>query len=205
MLRKTQYGRVKKMNVSKGKENFSQRNNILDPHNSCNTTAMVMATSYMPVLWEKFINSGEYKKFLCYDQPEDRFRASMVEQGLDPVNHTELMIGYNFFMGGRYDYFDTRVDIKDLLSDLERGFPVVISGTFPGYPVVMEKPYGHIVVLVGFEDGHWIIDDPYGDTLNNWHGSGNDIKLSHRQFIDWMKPVGDDGVKWAHRFQIKEL
>jgi hypothetical protein len=44
----------------------------------------------------------------------------------------------------------------------------------------------------------YIIDDPYGNTLNDWKGSGNDIRLDAETFYNWMKPEKDHGVKWGH-------
>jgi hypothetical protein len=46
-----------------------------------------------------------------------------------------------------------------------------------------------------------IIDDPYGDTMNNWKGGGNDIKIPWDLFVKWMKPVGEPSIFWAHRFK----
>jgi hypothetical protein len=48
-----------------------------------------------------------------------------------------------------------------------------------------------------------IIDDPYGDTMNNWQGSGNDVKVPIDLFVNWMKPPKDPAVFWAHRFNWK--
>jgi hypothetical protein len=46
-----------------------------------------------------------------------------------------------------------------------------------------------------------IWDDPYGNTLNDWHGSGNDVRASYRRFVEWIKPTGNTQVKWAHLFK----
>jgi hypothetical protein len=44
----------------------------------------------------------------------------------------------------------------------------------------------------------FIIDDPYGNTLNDWKGSGNDIKLNAETFFSWLKPERERGIKWGH-------
>ena len=198
-------------NISNGKINFSQRNNKVRPLSSCNTTSLTMGTSYIPSLWEKFINSLNYKKYPHFEQPEDRLQQYLLDCGLEPTNHYDLMNGYNKFMGEEIDIFSTRVSFKELIDDLLSGRPWVGSGTFPGYPVLEKKPLGHIVCVVGmtYENDPYkpieiIIDDPYGNTMNNWKGSGNDIKISRDLFTQWMKPLNDPDIFWAHRFKEKK-
>jgi hypothetical protein len=87
---------------------------------------------------------------------------------------------------------------------------VVISGTFPGFPTVNTKHLGHIVCLVDTEwenKADWIghpdfvlWDDPYGNTIADWKGTGNDVKLEYQKFIEWIKPVNDPSLKWRHFF-----
>jgi hypothetical protein len=88
------------------------------------------------------------------------------------------------------------------------GRPWVGSGTFPGFPKEEKKPLGHIVCVVGmvyetdpYSPTAMIIDDPYGDTMNNWQGFGNDIKIPFDLFINWMKPLKDPDKFWAHIFR----
>lgn len=97
--------------------------------------------------------------------------------------------------------------------------PIILSGSFP-------KSNGarlnHIVVCTGFamkeEDYNKAvnsvkikgvipndikiekikIDDPYGNTLLDWNGSGNDIWLSWNYVVKNIKPLNSDTIKWAH-------
>jgi hypothetical protein len=112
-------------------------------------------------------------------------------------------------MGRKVTDFSTCRKISDILAELLAGRPVVISGTFPGYPTKKPKPLGHIVCLVGAEwpGDDWIgppdsimWDDPYGNTLCDWEGSGNDVKVDFKTFVNWIKPVGDPSIKWGHFF-----
>lgn len=189
------------INISKGKLNFSQRNNERDPLNTCNVTSMVMALDYLGFNFP----SGKYK------QPEDNLHLFMTERKLRPYMHFELSQAVNQWMGKNITSFSTTRPIQFLFDQLKDGRPVVLSGTFPGYPKKMSSPLGHIVVLVGaeWEEGSYcpksvIIDDPYGNTLNNWQGSGNDIHLSWNQFIDWFKDCGSQNTKWGHFFKKPE-
>lgn len=199
---------MKTINVSEGKENFSQRNNEVNPFSSCNTTSLTMGTSYIPELWELFINSPIYKKYERFSQPEDRLQQYMLDNKLEPQNHYDLMRAYNQFIGREADFFSTAVPFRELVDELLAGRPWVGSGTFPGHPTVKKAPLGHIVCVVGinYEDDPYfpiemIVDDPYGNTMNDWQGSGNDVLIPWDLFVKWMKPCGDPNVFWAHRFR----
>jgi hypothetical protein len=196
-------------NVSRKKENFAQRNNEVNPLISCNTTSMTMATSYIPELWEMFLNSPINEKYKKFSQPEDRLHTYIRDRGLNPENHYDLMKGYNEFMGKEIDHFSTCVPFRFLIDELLAGRPWVGSGTFPGFPIPAKQPLGHIVCVVGmvyesdpYKPAEMIIDDPYGNTINNWQGSGNDIKIPWDLFVNWMKPVKDAEIFWAHRFNV---
>jgi hypothetical protein len=208
---------MKIIDVSDGKVNFSQRNNKVRPFSSCNTTSMTMGTSYVKNLWDLFINSPVFLKYKQLEQPEDRLQQALLDWGLDPTNHYDLMKGYNKFMGKEIDFFSTAVSFGCLVDDLISGKPWVGSGTFPGYPNLninkktgKPEPLGHIVCVVGlsFEDSPYkpinmIVDDPYGNTMGNWGGSGNNVYIPWDLFVKWMKPVGDPVLFWAHRFNDK--
>jgi hypothetical protein len=198
-------------NVSAEKINYSQRNNEVNPLVSCNTTSLTMATFYIPALWERFITSPSFLQYKQFPQPEDRLQQFMLDQKLDPTNHYDLVKGYNLFIGGGVDYFSVSVSFRELIDELLSGRPWVGSGTFPGFPNPVKTPLGHIVCVVGmnYEDDPYspvemIVDDPYGNTMNNWQGSGNDIKIPWDLFAKWMKPLDDPkGLRfWAHRFKV---
>jgi len=193
-------------NVSTNKVNYSQRNNKVNPNKSCNTTSMVMAASYIPSIWQKFTSSELYKKYSKkFDQPEDCLQQYMLDAGLRPTYHEELLKAFNQFVGEKVTKFSMTVPLEKLIEEIKAGRPVVISGDFPKSN---GKTLGHIVCLVGciFNEGNstdipdfWIIDDPYGNTLGDWEGSGNDIRLPHDYFMKYIKEKGQ-GKKWAHTF-----
>jgi hypothetical protein len=196
----------RRINLSKGKVSFSQRNNALDPLTSCNVTSMVMGLSYLG--WK--FPEGKYK------QPEDNLRAFFKEEGKNPENHAELSEYTNRWLGKAAASFSTRRLVSEIVHEIENGRPVILSGNFPGFPTPRNKPLGHIVCLVGCEwqpanagnpvasPDFFIIDDPYGNTLNDWKGSGNDVRLSAEIFYSWMKPEKDRGIKWGHFLKAPE-
>jgi hypothetical protein len=198
---------MNKVNVSKGQVNFSQRNNEVRPLESCNTTSYTMAMSYIPELWEMFKDSPVNKKYAKrFPQEEDRLQQFLLDIELDPTVHADLLKGVTHFMGRPVSTFSTALRRTEMIGELLKGKPVVLSGTFPGFPRAMDKPYGHIVVLVGAQfrnidkPEYMIIDDPYGDTLQNWNGSGDDIAIPWDLFVQWFKPVGNPDIFWAHTF-----
>ena len=188
------------INVSAGKLNYSQRNNERDPLLTCNVTSMVMSLDYLGYDFPK----GKYA------QPEDNLHHYMTEKMLRPWIHADLSQATNEWMGKKVTTFSTNRSVVSILDELRNDRPVVMSGDFPGVPTKRATPLGHIVVLVGaiwpekdFEKNpaSVIIDDPYGNTLNDWKGSGNDIVLTWGMFVNWFKPVGADTVKWGHFFR----
>ena len=54
--------------------------------------------------------------------------------------------------------------------------------------------------MIGYGEEGVTIIDPYGDTLNDWKGSGRRVILSWERFHQWIKPCGAMDRKWAHRF-----
>jgi hypothetical protein len=167
-----------------------------------------MATSYIDGLWSMFINSPNFLKYKCFEQPEDRLQQALLDWGLEPTNHYQLMEGYNRFIGAEIDSFSLSAPFHDLIDLLLEGIPWVGSGTFPGFPKEEKKPLGHIVCVVGmiyetdpYSPAAMIIDDPYGDTMNNWQGSGNDVKIPIDLFVNWMKPLKNPDKFWAHIFK----
>jgi hypothetical protein len=194
----------RRINVSKGKLNFSQRNNKIMPFSTCQVTSMVMGLSYIG--WE--FPKGKY------EQPEDNLKAYFMEQEKNPEIHDDLAEYTNRWLGKIAVSFSTKRMMSQIVNEIVEGRPVVMSGQFPGFPTRRIKPLGHIVCLVGCEwqpanaknpvanPDFFIIDDPYGDTLNDWKGSGNDIRLDAGTFFNWMKPEKDQGVKWGHFLKL---
>jgi hypothetical protein len=190
----------RRINVSNGKANFSQRNNKIMPLETCNVTSMVMGLSYIG--W----NFPEGK----YEQPEDNLKAYFMEQGKNSEIHADLAEYTNRWLGKAAVSFSTKRTLPQIINEITEGRPVIMSGQFPGFPTLRARPLGHVICLVGCEwqpanaenpvanPDFFIIDDPYGNTLNDWKGSGNDIRLDAGTFYSWMKPEKDQGVKWGH-------
>lgn len=131
--------------------------------------------------------------------------------------HKILSYAFNLWVGvSDATRFIENANIKSLLyqSFVIDKMPLVLSGHFP-------KSNGtrlhHIVTCTGIaiEKDKFIkpklgilpenieiakikIDDPYGNTLNDWQGSGNDIWLTWDYVVKNLKPVNNEEIKWAH-------
>jgi hypothetical protein len=196
----------RRINVSKGQMNFSQRNNKIMPLVTCQVTSMVMGLSYIG--WK--FPEGKY------EQPEDNLKAYFMEQGKNPEIHADLAEYTNRWLGKVAVSFSTKRMMPQIVNEVVKGRPVVMSGQFPGFPTRRTQPLGHVVCLVGCKwqpanaenpvasPDFFIIDDPYGDTLNDWKGSGNDIRLDAETFYNWMKPERDKGIKWGHFLKLPD-
>ena len=103
---------------------YSQRNNEIDHLISCNVTDMIQALDILCYLFP----NGEHK------QPEDNLRAFLKRKGINPENHYDLSKGVNIWMERAVTHFHTTISVKELKYNIDEGRPVVLSGTFPGYP-----------------------------------------------------------------------
>ena len=195
----------------------------------CNVTSICMALDYAGYkfpsgeysqpednlakhIMESKLVDEEYKK--RYPAMYKSFKDD--EAGCYTPNevHKLLEIGTNEWIGSKIDTFSDSTDIRNIINDIAiRQMPVVLSGSF-----LQTKPNGtkavfhHIVCLTGVAftkeyDGkimpkYYVIDDPWGYTHNYYLGkSGNDVYLTDEQFMAWMKPINNNKIKFAHRFE----
>ena len=196
------------------KENYTQRNNEVKPHESCNVTSIIMALDYMG--YEKQFPKGRFR------QPEDNLR-DFIENDPDcicayenyiksnswaknipaPQIHDILSTCTNLWMKMTVTRFRSYMHIPDIINEIKNGRPVVINGVFqrPG-----RLPLDHFVILVGYNDKTQEVcyDDPYGKTYSwDTNQSGNDCWCSWESFIRDIKEPGNSIAKYAHTFYPK--
>jgi hypothetical protein len=182
-----------KLIIDRNTPYFSRRDNELDPAVSCQCTAMVQALS---ILGYQFPEGSR-------SRPEDNLRSFIKGRGCDPEIHATLSKMTNLWMGRTVTHFSTDVLVADIFYNIDAGLPVVLSGSFPGFPTVRKTPPGRIVTLAGYDNGGVVIMDPYGNTLDDWKGSGRQVVLSMEQFTAWFKPCNNARAKRAHLFVSK--
>ena len=185
------------MNVSDGKENYSQRNNKyiwnrnirrIASFSMCNVTSMCMMLDYNGVK----LPTGEYKqpednlaKFIMTSKKvDDRYKKEYgglyrdYEEGtIDcyvPIEvHDLLAYGTNLWLrnngvNNAEVKFNAQLPVKELQNIVRvKKQAVVVSGRIP-QAGSKTKVFNHIVTLVGLNDiGEVIFDDPYGFVDDN--------------------------------------
>ena len=195
-------------NYSRGIPYHSQRNNQVVPFASCNTTSAIMALkqAHIPII--EFEDEQPEDSLSRILETEEAWRKmkQLAPWSYDkwgkPIYrpqevHVCLEWGINLYVGESVDTFCSNLVLQDLVSNLDLGFGIVLSGVFP----VESGELHHMVSLAGYveEEGslsHYIIDDPYG----NWHTAytdhrGNDVRLTRDQFVEIFDR---HGKYWAH-------
>jgi len=131
----------------------SQLDNWYNPTGSCNVTSLAMCMQYLNI--PRRDNIGQY---------EDELYEYALYRGLsrhDPYDLAKIVRDY----GGK-DTFRENATIEEAKAWLAGGNPAVIHGYFTAF--------GHIIVLVGYNDRGFIVHDPYGE----WFSTGYRTDLS---------------------------
>lgn len=154
----------------------SQLDNENNPTGSCNVTSLAMC-----LFKEGIIGNGD-------GQLEDQLYVYMERNGLSRHNpHDLAIVARDFNVVDDFTEFGT---IERCQDHLAAGKPCIIHGWF--------SRFGHIIVLVGYdEDGFWV-HDPYGE----WHPTGYDTSVSgaylHYSYNLIKRLCIPDGQFWVH-------
>ena len=212
-------------------DNYSQRNNqyfrrngesVANCHTTCNVTAMVEG---LHLSGYKF-PQGQFEQpednlmdFIINDPVIDQrykqiYPAMYNDYKTGKPNcywpnevHALLCEGTNRWMGTNCVRFLDNLKIWDYLkqnfTESTVSLPIVVSGCFPKSN---GSSLNHIVLITGVEiiddevtKVKW--DDPYGNTLKDFVGSGNDVWVSRKFAEANLKPLGSKNIKWAHVFK----
>lgn len=120
----------------------SQTDNANNPGGSCNVTSMSMALRFFSI---KQRRSGI--------QFEDELYEYMTNNGLSRHSPQDLkIVAEEYGLTDRFIPNASKQEIKDWLVS---GRPVVVHGYFTAF--------GHICVIVGFDEKGWILHDPWGE------------------------------------------
>ncbi|WP_245785687.1 C39 family peptidase [Alkalimonas amylolytica] len=167
---------------------FSQLDNQHRPHASCSLTSLAMITSYFDITAtsaSSTVSDQLYQRFgLLQTVPalQQGFNTLAIEAG-SPMRAHSLEQG----------------TLTQLRAELAAGRPVIVHGWFT-------QP-GHIVVVTGFEDGHYIVHDPYGQwNLEKWGRydstvSGKNIRYPQAAFEHAINDNGTGDDLWLHLFR----
>ena len=162
----------------------SQLDNAFNPTGSCNVTSIAMCLEYFGVKPRKSKEAGYYKA----EQLEDELYRYMERQGLSRHSPQDLARVVRDY--GKKDDFTVWGTFERCRDHIAAGNPCVIHGYFTSF--------GHIIVLVGYNDKGFIVHDPYGE----WFSSGYRTDLSgeflHYSYDLIQRTCIPDGQFWVH-------
>lgn len=130
----------------------TQRNNLLNPSGACNVTSFAMCFNYHGI-----------KPLVAGTQLEDELYQYMTDNGLSRHDPTDLSYMANQYPGIKSTFTATGT-FQDIIKSIDAGNPVVLHGYF--------TRFGHIIVIVGYDNTGFIVHDPYGE----WHSWGYEDK-----------------------------
>lgn len=160
----------------------NQRDNGYNPGGSCNVTSIAMCLAYLGV--KQKTNESQF---------EDELYAYCLNNGLSrhsPQDLAQVVRAY-----GCKDTFTVNGTIDQVKKWLDGGNPVVTHGYFASF--------GHIVVLVGYDEKGFLVHDPYGEWYPGGYDRnvpGNDRKgeYVHYSYEMIQRTCMTDGQFWVH-------
>jgi hypothetical protein len=176
-----------KINLCPERNNFySQLNNEIDPHNTCQVTSMVAGLAISKIGLEPILCVTGYK------QPEDKFKFFMENdpavQAFYKKNFNSIIpapewagvmvFAINQLYKSKVVYYDDYLDYDDITGDLQKGLPIYTSMKYPenkNSAGKLSPVLGHIVLIVGIDNNNLIINDPYKNHLTGEKDGFNNI------------------------------
>ncbi|MEI2418956.1 C39 family peptidase [Arthrospira platensis SPKY2] len=157
---------------------YSQLDNHYNPTGSCNVTSVAMCLSYLGV-----------RPGGVYSQLEDELYRYMIDRGLSrhsPYDLAKVVRDY-----GHKDTFRTDATIEDCKNHLfNKKMPLIIHGYFTSF--------GHIIVIRGYSDNGFFVNDPYGE----WFSTGYRTDLTGENLLYSYELIKrtciPDGSFWVH-------
>ena len=157
---------------------LSQLDNIDNPHGSCNVTSVAMCMAYF----------GHPIRSTWGEQLEDELYQFCLANSLSRHEPHDLEALAKLY--GYQNRFDPEAYWDEVKAWLENGRPCIIHGWF--------TRFGHIMVIKGYNNDGWIVNDPYG----KWNEWGYDTSVSGKDLVypyDMMLNLcGPNGDLWIH-------
>lgn len=159
---------------------LSQLDNEQNPYGSCNVTSVAMCLKFL----------YPERNFSCPpgQQLEDHLQNVLAQNGWSRHDPYDLQKLIRFF--GIPDDFRPDALWSNAKAWLTIGKPLIVHGYF--------TQSGHIIVIRGFSDDGWIVNDPYGewwDSGYDTHASGENLVYSYAMME---RVCGSNGDLWLH-------
>ncbi|MGC9423858.1 C39 family peptidase [Vibrio sp.] len=160
----------------------SQLDNEFNPGGACNVTSLAMCLEYL----------GARRK-TDLEQFEDELYSYAENNGYSrhsPYDLTQIARDY-----GVDSHFEISGNIENIKRWIDGGNPNIIHGYF--------TDFGHIIVVVGYDEKGFVVHDPYGE----WFASGyrNDLSGAylHYSYNLIRRVCMPDGNLWTHYLKQK--
>lgn len=171
-------------------KHFSQLDNQFSPTATCNITCVAMCLYYYGVRGDK-----------SYLQLEDQLYKICERKGLDeqkPFDLKRLVEEYskdssyvfedNFTTTGTFEAIKKALDVKQ---------PCIVHGYF--------TPGGHIIVIRGYDDKGFFVNDPYGEYYPSGYDtskSGENLHYSYKLIANICSPESVSNPKHIYLHRI---
>lgn len=150
---------------------FDQKDNGPEGWRQCQSSCIAMCLA--------FLNIGGIKDDVRYVNIVRKYGDTTERQ---PHYSAMKELGYT---GAK---FSQTLSSEDIKTEIRKGRPVAVGALHRG-PVSKPSGGGHFVVIRGFNDRGWIVNDPYGDmdlVNGGWAsqaiGAGKNLVYSYRNF-----------------------
>lgn len=159
---------------------FSQRDNVFNPTGSCNVTSYAMVMRYFQVPRKE--QGGQLEDELYSYMERNRLSRH------DPWDLAQMGRDYRLKVN-----FTSRGRLSDIRRAIAQGQPCIIHGYFTSF--------GHIIVVRGYDQAGFIVNDPYGQWTSQGYRkgqSGEALHYSNEVIASKCSPEGKDFI-WLHR------
>jgi uncharacterized protein YvpB len=133
---------------------LSQLDNQNNPTGSCNVTSISMTLLFFGIHGDR-----------SYPQLEDQLYRRCEDNGWSRHCPYDLQKLAQSYPGVRDDFTENGT-LNDIRQSIDAGMPCVLHGYF--------TRFGHIIVVKGYDDSGFIVNDPYGE----WCSWGYDCGVS---------------------------